>query len=65
MEALSTGLINEMLDLKSNFRMMSREAGERSRQHPEPVSIIRDRRLQRWQIRPQRCPFPTHLAAAP
>ncbi|HET6581316.1 MAG TPA: hypothetical protein VFG36_05495, partial [Methanoregula sp.] len=42
MEALSTGLINEMLDLKSNFRMMSREAGERSRQHPEPVSIIRD-----------------------
>lgn len=42
MEALSTGLINEMLDLKSNFRMMSREAGERSRQHPEPVSIIQD-----------------------
>ena len=42
MEALSTGLINEMLDLKSNFRMMSKEAGERSRQHPEPVSIIRD-----------------------
>ena len=42
MEALSTGLINEMLDLKSNFRMMSREAGERSRQHPDPVSIIRE-----------------------
>ena len=42
METLSTGLINEMLDLKSNFRMMSREAGERSCQHPEPVSIIRD-----------------------
>ena len=42
MEALSTGLINEMLDLKSTFRMLSREAGERSRQHPEPVSIIRD-----------------------
>lgn len=42
MEALSTGLINEMLDLKSNFRMMPRETGERSCQHPEPVSIIRD-----------------------
>jgi len=42
METLSTGLINEMQDLKSDFRMMSREAGERSRQHPEPVSIIRD-----------------------
>lgn len=42
MEALSSGLINEMLDLKSNFRMMSREAGELSRLHPEPVSIIRD-----------------------
>ena len=42
MEALSTGLINEMLDLKSNFRMMSREAGERSPQYSEPVSIIQD-----------------------
>ena len=42
MEAMASGLINEMLDLKSNFRMMSREAGERSRQHPEPVSIIQD-----------------------
>ncbi len=42
METLSTGLINEMLDLKSNFRMMSREAGERNPQYSEPVSIIRD-----------------------
>ncbi len=42
MEALTAGLINEMLDLKSNFRMMSRETGERSRQHPEQESIIRD-----------------------
>jgi len=42
MEALTSGLINEMLDLKSNFRMMSRDAGERDRQHPDPESIIQD-----------------------
>ena len=42
MEVLATELINEMLDLKSNFRRMLREVGERSPRHPEPESIIQD-----------------------
>jgi hypothetical protein len=42
MEALVRGLIQEMLDLKSIARMMSREAGERSHQEPEPEPIVQD-----------------------
>ena len=42
MEALVRGLIQELLDLKSIARMMSREAGERSHQEPEPGPIVQD-----------------------
>ncbi len=42
MEALVRGLIQELLDLKSIARMMSRETGERSRQDPEPGPIVQD-----------------------
>jgi hypothetical protein len=42
MEALVRGLIQELLDLKSIARMMSRETGELSRQDPEPGQIVQD-----------------------
>jgi hypothetical protein len=42
MEALIRELIQEMLDLKSLARVMSREGGERSHQEPEPGPIMQD-----------------------
>jgi hypothetical protein len=42
MEALVRGLIQELLDLKSIARMMSRETGELSHQDPEPGHIVQD-----------------------
>ncbi|MCX6683507.1 MAG: hypothetical protein NTZ37_02075, partial [Methanoregula sp.] len=42
MEALVKGLIQELLDLKSIAMMMSREAGECSRQEPELGPIVQD-----------------------
>jgi uncharacterized membrane protein len=42
MEALVRGLVQELLDLKSISRMMSREAGDRSHQEPEPEPIVQD-----------------------
>jgi uncharacterized membrane protein len=42
MEALVRGLVQELLDLKSIARMMSRATGERSNQEPEPGPIVQD-----------------------
>jgi hypothetical protein len=41
MEALGTGLINELLDLKSNVITMSKEADEYSRQELKRGTVVR------------------------
>lgn len=64
-EALASGLINEMLDLRSNFRIMSRKTGEHRRQEPEVGPIARESASPVPADPSNEMSFPSLLSAAP